>query len=199
MSGTFPTDPAPASVTLEGKQPTAVSFSESGKSQARIIGGHLWASKFSWSTMTRGMLSPIFAFVNQQRGRFGTFQIVLPNYAVPNGVWGGAVSVVGAHAAGSESIAMTGFNPNSSFVVKAGDIFKFASHSKVYMAIADENSIGNEATINIIPPLIQAVADTEAITFNDVPFTMSFDDDVILWKGSAPNMATISVDMTESL
>lgn len=200
MSGTFPTDPGPATVNLESNQPTAVDYAESGKSQSRIIGGHLWKAKFTWSKMTREMLAPIFAFANKQRGRFGSFQIVLPNYATPLGVATGSPLVVGAHLAGAESISIDGFTAATTGIMKANDILKFAGHSKVYMVDADADTDGAGAvTLLLTPPLIADIADNEVVTVNDVEFTMSFDDEIASWKGSAPNLATISADMTERL
>lgn len=200
MSGVFPTDPGPATVALSSNQPTAVDYAESGKSQSRIIGGHLWKAKLSWSRMLRETLSPIFAFATFQRGRLGSFQIVLPNYATPNGVGTGTPLVVGAHTAGDTSISTDGWTASQTGILKAGDVLKFANHAKVYMITSDTNSDGGSAsTLSITPPLIDDLVDNEAITVSDVEFTMSLDDDVVDWKGSAPNLATISVNMTESL
>jgi len=199
MSGTFPTDPAPATVTLNGLQPTIVRIAESGKRQSRIGGGHLWKAKFSWSRMTRDMLAPIFAFANLQRGRFGSFQIVLPNYAVPNGVATGSPQVL-AGTKGSTFAYTSGWTSNITGILKAGDVIKFANHSKVYMVNADVDSDGSgNGTVLVTPPLIESLVYGQVVTVNDVEFTMSLDDDVLDWKGSAPNMAIISLGMTESL
>lgn len=197
MSGTFPSDPSPATVELISKQPTDVSRAESGKRQARITGGHLWSAKFSWSRMTKDMLSPIFAFAARQKGRFGSFQIVLPNYATHRGDGTGSIKVYNAHSAGASSIVTDGWSGTT--VMKENDIVSFASHSKVYMLIIDLVQAGGFAAMNIEPPLIQDVPDNDVVTINGVEFTMSLDDDVIPWKGSAPNMAILTADMTESL
>ncbi len=200
MSGIFPTDPAPATATLDSNQPTAVDYSESAKRQSRILGGHLWLVKLSWSRMTRAMLAPIFSFANKQRGRFGEFTIVLPNYATPNGVGTGSPTIVGAHAAGVESLSVTAFTFSTTGILKDQDILSIAGHTKVYMCTADVNSDGAGATaIPITPPLIEALVGSEVVTVNDVAFTMSIDDDILSWKGSAPNMATVSLNLKESL
>ena len=200
MSGTFPSDPSPATVTLDSNQPTAVDYSESGKRQARILGGHLWKAKFSWSKMTRDMLAPIFAFALSQRGRLGSFQIVLPNYATPLGVATGTPLVVGIHTAGDEAVSVDGVTISTTGIMKANDVLTFSSHSKVYMMTADADSDATGAvTLSITPPLIEDLADNEVITVHDVEFTMSFDDDITSWKGSAPNLVTLTANMTEAL
>lgn len=194
MSGTFPTDPGPATVVLDSKQPAIVSRSVSGKRQARISGGHLWAAEFTWSRTPRALLAPIYAFVNAQKGGFGSFNIVLPNYATPNGSGSGS-PIAGSASVGATSISSSGWSGVGDYL-KQGDVLKFSSHDKVYMATKDVNS--GSTSIEFVPPLIAAVSGG-SITVNDVPFTMSLDGDVVRWKGSAPNLATVSLRMTEAL
>jgi hypothetical protein len=108
--------------------------------------------------------------------------------------------VVGVHAVGDDTISIDGFTASTTGIMKAGDVIKFASHSKVYMVTADGDSVaGGAVTLSIVPPLIDALADNEVVTVSNVQFTMSADDDVITWKGSAPNLASMSLNMTESL
>lgn len=194
MSGTFPTEPSPAAVDLSGDSAVTVSTSSSGKRQARKSAGHLWMAALSWSIMPRAALAPIFAFANAQDGSFDSFQIVLPNYATPLGTGAGS-PVSGSAAAGASSVSSSGWTGVGDYL-KAGDILKFANHSKVYMCTADVNS--GSLTVEFKPALIASVSGTSIIV-NNVPFTMSLDDDVLDWKGSAPNLAKISMKMKESL
>ena len=63
--------------------------------------------------------------------------------------------------------------------LKAGDYIKFASHNKVYMVVADVTADGsNEATLTIEPPLITALADDSAVTYDNVPFTVHLTSDI---------------------
>ena len=63
--------------------------------------------------------------------------------------------------------------------LKAGDFVKFASHNKVYMVVADATADGsNEATITIEPPLITALANDSAVTYDNVPFTVHLINDI---------------------
>ena len=198
MSGTFPSTISPISIDIESVQPTLVSTSDSGKRQARYAGGHLWSIALNFPLMRRFEFEPINAFIMSQQGSFESFQYVPPNKAAPLGEWGSAVSVVGAHSAGDSAITMDGFNPNSAAVVKAGDIFKFASHSKVYLVAEDENSIGNVATLNTVPPIIQNILDNDSVTFLNVPFTV-YVDDSHSYKTTAPNLSSYKVKLMESL
>ena len=194
MSGTFPTDPGPATVALDSNQPAIVDRSVSGQRQARLTGGHLWSAVITWTKARRDMLAPIYAFANKQIGGYGTFTIVLPNYADPVGTGAGS-PVAGSASAGATTISSSGWTGAGDYL-KAGDILKFSSHSKVYQSTKDVNS--GSTSIDFIPPLISAVSGG-AITVNNVPFTMSLDGDIVKWKGSAPNLATISLSMTEAI
>ena len=198
MSGTFPTSPAVSEIKIVSDQPIFNSLAESGKRQARYAGGHLWEMDLTFPVMTRAEFAPIDGFIMSQRGSAGSFQYVPPNKATPIGGWGSSVSVVGAQVAGISSMPMTGFNPNASAVVKAGDIFKFAGHSKVYMVVADADSTGNDATLNFEPLLVSSVADLELITFLNVPFTV-FVDDILEYKVSRQSFYTYTVKLKESL
>ena len=50
---------------------------------------------------------------------------------------------------------MDGFAGDGAGRFKAGDLIKFASHTKVYMIVEDVTSSSNASTVTIEPPLIQ--------------------------------------------
>jgi len=63
--------------------------------------------------------------------------------------------------------------------LKAGDYVKFASHTKVYMVVADVTADGsNEATLTIEPPLLTALTDDSVVTYDNVPFTVHLTNDM---------------------
>ena len=61
---------------------------------------------------------------------------------------------------------------------KAGDFIKFASHTKVYMVVADVQASSNASTVTIEPPLIATVADDSVVTYDNVPFTVYLTSDI---------------------
>jgi hypothetical protein len=62
-------------------------------------------------------------------------------------------------------VAIDGLTPSITGIIKRGDFFKFAGHSKVYQADADIDSNGSgQATLTFFPALLAAVADNEGIT-----------------------------------
>ena len=73
---------------------------------------------------------------------------------------------------------MDGFAGDGAGRLKAGDFIKFASHTKVYMVVADVTSSSNAATVTIEPPLIADITNDSAVTYDDVSFTVHLTGDV---------------------
>jgi hypothetical protein len=199
MSGTFPASPEIKTAQLSSTQPVLEDIAQSGKRQARIIAGHLWEMTCEFPPMTRAEFAPLFAFAISQRG--SAFQIVLPHLATPQGVATGTPLVDGVHAVGDTTIAIDGFTPSTTGIYKAGDIIKFSSHTKVYMATADADSAAGAglALIPIEPPLIYPLADNEAVIINNVTFTVAYKDGMQEFKTKNPSIYSYAIDLTEAI
>ena len=76
------------------------------------------------------------------------------------------------------------------FQLKRGD--KFSGHTKVYMVVSDVTPSSNAATVTIEPPIIEALANDEAVTYDDVPFTVYLTSNVQQYSLgiSASNLST---------
>jgi len=177
MSGSFPTTPTANAIKIKNNQTTIVSTSISGRRQARQLQNQRWEMTVSFPPMTRTNFAPIFAFINSQRGRKETFTYTPPIIDDALGTETGSVLVNGVHAVADTTIAMDAFAGDGAGRFKAGDYIKFASHDKVYMVVSDVTSSSNAATVTIEPPLITALADNEAVTYDSVPFTVALKND----------------------
>ena len=177
MSGAFPTTPTANAIKIKNNQTTIVSTSISGRRQARQLQNQRWEMTVSFPPMTRTNFAPIFAFINSQRGRKETFTYTPPIINDALGTETGSVLVNGVHAVADTTIAMDAFAGDGAGRFKAGDYIKFASHDKVYMVVSDVTSSSNAATVTIEPPLITALADNEAVTYDSVPFTVALKND----------------------
>ena len=118
------------------------------------------------------------AFIIKQRSGKENFTIIPPEIEDARGNETGTVLVNGVHAVGDTTIAMDAFAGNGDGRFKAGDFIKFASHTKVYMVVSDVTSSSNAATVTIEPPLITALADDSAVTYDNVPFTVFLTSDI---------------------
>ena len=197
MSGALPTVINPTTVTLRSVQPTRVSVSHSLKRQARSSNAQRWALSFGYQVMSRALLAPLYAFLLGQRGQADTFTTVLPGHTAPQGSWTGTPVVNGASQTGS-SINVSGFTASQTGIAKAGDLLKFAGHTKVYMVTADANSsVSGTATLSIQPALMQSPATNEAITSSNVPFTVARTSDSMDSGIQAGPLYSLSLDMIE--
>ncbi len=191
MSGTFPTSPAPSSISRTSFTPTLISVAHSLKRQTRTRGSQRWSFTLSYPALRRATLAPLEAFLAAQRGQYSTFLFVPPIFGSSSGTVSGSVTVNGAHAAGVSSIAITGLTGT----LKAGDFVKFDGHNKVYFLTADATS-----TLTIEPPLSDALTSGEAVTYTDVPVTCALASDTFGVTLNPGNLTEgFTVELVEAL
>jgi len=172
MSGQLPTSPVFNAMNFKDESNTLISISDSGRRFARKIDNQRWKFTCSYKNLTRAEFAPILAFITKQRGQKETFTVIPPTISDALGSETTTISVNGSHSAGDTTIAIDGFNADTAGSLKAGDFLKFASHTKVYMVVADVTPSSNAATVTIEPPLIEALANDSTVTYDDVPFTV---------------------------
>ncbi len=184
----FPISPIPSSIKITGISPTLTSVTHSLKRQARSRGGQRWLIEAGYPAMTRSQFAPLWAFVNAQQGQYNTFTFKPPIYKDSSGTATGSLLTNGASSAGDSSIPCDGLTGT----LKAGDFIKFAGHDKVYTLTTDATT-----TLAIEPPLMSAVADNEAVTYNDVPFTVAFADDKQIMSVGTNQLIGFSIKLVE--
>ena len=197
MSGAFPTSPEPNSIDISSTQTTFVSDTMNGRRQVRQIQDQRWQITASFPPMLRAKFNEVFAFVVSQRGVKGTFTFTPPIIDDALGTETGSVLVNGVHAVGDTTIAMDAFGADGAGRFKAGDFIKFAGHTKVYMVVADVTSSSNAATVTIEPPLTTALANNEAVTYDNVAFTVALVNDIQTIALGGDGFYRFEVDMIE--
>ena len=180
MSGAFPISTANfESLGIKSIQNTIISKSQSGKKLARQIDNQRFGFTARIITAKRSdVYGDLMAFIIKQRSGKENFTIIPPEIEDARGSETGSVLVNGVHAVGDTTIAMDAFAGDGAGRFKAGDFLKFASHDKVYMVVSDVTSSSNAATVTIEPPLITALADDSAVTYDNVPFTVHLTNDI---------------------
>jgi len=131
-------------------------------------------------------------FIMAQRGMAETFTIVLPEISSSSGSVSGTMLSSAAGSIGDTSIAVDGFTGT----LKAGDVFKFANHTKVYMATADRSGSGS---LSFQPALVSAISDNETVTYDDVPFTVRLNNDVQEYGIATDLSYSYEVDFIEAI
>jgi hypothetical protein len=195
MSGTYPATPKFASTNFKSVFYNVSSTTITGRTQVRNIGGQRFEFSAAYPALTRAEFAPVHAFIMAQQGMAESFSIVLPQISEKSGDAAGTVVADGAGAIGDTSVDVDG----ATGTFKAGDVIKFAGHSKVYMIVSDVTAAAGAATINIIPALREAVADNEAVIFDDVPFLVRLNDDVQEYSLGLASIVEYEVDMIEAL
>ncbi len=202
MSGTFPSSPAPRSATLGGIQPALVSRARSGKAQRRRKGSRIWTLEAEWPPLKPADWAPLYAFLMAQDGQYGTFQWVMPGWpgsgVASGGSWAGTPVVDGASQVGT-TLNIKGLTPSATGIAKAGDLFKLAGSTKVYMITADADADGaGKAALAIRGPLIASPADAETITHSSVPLTVALTEDAQKLAYGLKRYGTLSMSAVES-
>ena len=177
MSGAFPISTSKfQTLGIKSIQNTIVSKSLSGKKLSRQVDNQRFSFTARIITAKRSdVYGELMAFIMKQRSSKENFTIIPPEIEDARGNVSGTVLVNGSHAVADTTINIDGMTGT----LKAGDFVKFASHNKVYMVVADATADGsNEATITIEPPLITALTNDSAVTYDDVPFTVHLINDI---------------------
>ena len=201
MSGTYPYSPEFSSVDFKINTPTQTSETVNGRKLRAGFGTSFYTFAGKYASLTPGQVAPITAFIAEQYGMVESFQIVLPrisyNKAADYAQAVGNAKVKTAAAKGVYSVALKGLGVSKA-VMKAGDFFKFANHTKVYMCTNDltSNSSG-EATIYFSGKLTANVAVDEVLTITAVPFTVILDQEADEWTVGSGGMTNIEVSFRE--
>ena len=176
----------PETAEFRGFAPTRISTSHSLKRTARSRGAHRWYLKLHYGALNRDEWEEIVAFLDEQGGQEGKFTVVIPGKESPRGAISGAPQVDGAQAAGVGTIALKNLALSTNGILKRGDLLTFASHLKVYEVTRTANSDGaGKATVYINCPLMTAITNTSAVTWQNVTMQCALTSDTVprQWKG----------------
>ena len=198
MAGQFPTDPNFRSLNFKDNRPTLLNQTLSGKKQVRQIGSQYFSFTVAMPAMQQEKANEVFAFLQKQKGSFEDFTIAAPldNLGAAKGETD--IQVVGSHVSGDATIALDGFTASQTGALKAGDLVKFANHSKVYMVQNNIDADSNGAlTLQISPNLVTTLANNESVTVNKPSFTVYLENNEIMYSTDASGFYSISFDVRE--
>ena len=196
MAGTFPTDPNFRALQFKDNRPILLNQTLSGKKSARQIGAQYFSFTVQMPPVDQLKAQEIFAFLSKQKGGYENFDITAPLDNLGASKSETDILVNGVHAVSDNTIAMDGFSQTTG-ALKAGDLIKFANHSKVYMVESDVDASGGAATVNILPNLVADLADNEAVTMTKPTFKVYLTSDEIRYTTDASGFYRISFDVRE--
>lgn len=192
----LPSQLAIESVELKSNSPTILSEGRNLVTLTRAIPSHRWEATLKSVSLTSSESRAVYAWLNALGGRYGTFTAVLPDISTPKGVATGNPITSGANAIGTSTVSMSGFTASVVGQLKAGDLIKFANHSKVYQVTADASSNSSGvSSISFYPKLMKAVPSGTAVTVRDVPFLFRLDNDIQEYKLSVSNSGFVRLEL----
>jgi hypothetical protein len=169
----YPVDPSFESINFKTVTPTQVTGTMSGKVRRIGMGLSYYTWEVKYASLTRLQAGTVKGYLAQALGPQFSFEIILPRLSTSAlATQTASVPRTSATAAiGSTSCTLTNCGANAN-VLAAGDFFKFANHTKVYMCVAPctANGSGN-ATLFFSGPLLTAVPLSTNLTITAVPFT----------------------------
>jgi len=213
--------PGFASVQFSSNQPVAFSRTNSGRVTTRTIAGHNWRINISYNPMTREEFEPVYAFLQERRGRLKPFEIVLPQYDSPRTAItvtsGTKLTVDGAITAGATNFIVDNHSHASTGSLKVGDMFNFedsanSNHKKVYQVTRILNRAdyltGNQPPAAdgsshhriyyVTPPVEKSVADNSTLLTTNPVFRVVLTSDIMQYKLQTNNLYQFSLNLEEA-
>lgn len=205
LIGTWPSTIGFRTVDFESQTQTRITETQSGRTVRFSTATNKYTARIRYPFMSVAEFRPIQAFATRANGSLNSFDIVFPTISDTIGGYPNqTVYVSSAAAIGASSVTITS-DQVSSTILKAGDVVRFANHTKVYMVTTDISSDGaGVATLEIFPTLIQAIEDDSAggsvgVTVNQVPFRMFIDNDVQVYKHQLDGTVSYEFDLVEDI
>lgn len=195
----FPTTPSFESVNFTSNSPTQITNTMSGKLRRVSVGTTFYSWEVKYPQMSRLDAGTVKGFIAQAQGPQFSFEIILPRIsysALPNQT--ASVPRVGtAMSIGATSVQLTGCG-NTQQVLAAGDFFKFANHTKVYMCVSPcvSNSSG-VATLFFSGPAVSGAPTNTNVTITAVPFTAIFAEEAQEFEAGYGGITTMTLQMRE--
>ena len=199
--GNFPSSPGFSAANFKQNTITKRTQTSSGRQIRSTNASTLWSSTLVFPIMDQSEFRPIQAFIALSQGSLNEFDIVLPiiSQSRSENAEMSYSTVDGAHSAGDTTINISTALNNQN-VLKAGDVVRFANHTKVYMVTTDINTdSAGDAVLNIQPALVEALVDTESITTTNVPFRMVLSADEQEFNYRTDGLVSYEIDVEEVL
>ena len=199
--GFFPEQPGFSAVNFKASTVTKATTTASGRSIRASNSTTLWQGTLAFPVMSQEEFRPIQAFVASCQGPLNEFDIVVPTVSTSQSPAASTatVAVNGNHSAGDFTIDVT-TNKFSTTVLKAGDIIRFANHTKVYMVTSDATtSVAGDVNLSIVPALVESLSDSESVTVNNTPIRMILSNDTQEFNYRTDNLVAYEIDVEEVL
>jgi hypothetical protein len=196
MAGTYPLAVVGfETVNFKINTPTLVTETMVGKKRRVGMGLSFYSFSARYSNVTAYDMGEVIGFIAKQYGPLESFQITLPRISFTKSTNQTATTVTtsGAATTGQNSVGVSGVASGKE-LLKAGDYFKFANHSKVYMCVVDWTA---GQPLFFSGSLVADVPSGTQLTITAVPFTVILDNEVQEYSVGYGGVSTMTVDFRE--
>lgn len=202
MAGTLTNTISFQTIDFKINTPSLRTETLSGKSRRAIMGHQFYTFTVKYPSLTESQIRQLYAFLASQYGGYDEFDVVLPkiSYRKATGSFVATPQVSVAASAGSTAVQFSsGISDANKTILKAGDVFKFSGHSKVYMATQDITTNGfGDGTLVFSGALVAAVDITNTIIYDAVPFRVINTADVQELSMGYGGISQLSIDLRET-
>ena len=189
----FPTI-TPSSISLVSVNPTRIATTLNGIEQRASGTGQYYRITAEYSNLTQAQVRQIMGHMAGESGPLNSFTFQLPTYLGTITGSGASMGTVGTTPIGSSSVSLT-VGSGSSPYFKAGDLFKFANHNKVYQATADSTT----TSLVFKPPVRATVPTSTAITTTSLSMTVRYATDNQEFSINTDQYSSFSIEFIEVL
>mgnify|MGYP003325713454 FL=1 len=159
--------------------------------------------------MTRDEFDPLYAFLQERRGRLKPFEIVLPQYNAPRSTVTSTIAVDGAITAGATNFMVDGVSSGS---LRPGDMFNFtdsgnSNHKKVYQVTrvltSTDYLTGNQPTDSshrvyyVTPSIEKSVSNDSTLDYTPT-FRVIQTSDTLEYSLGTNNLYQFSLNLEEA-
>ena len=198
--GTWPSSVGFRTVDFKSISKTKITETLSGRKLRFSSAGTRFSATIRYPRMSVADFLPIQAIATQAQGPLNSFDIVLPTISDNSTAYGSATVTVDGNQSAGDSTIQVSTNQTSQTILKAGDVVRFASHTKVYMLTSDVTTDGaGDATLNITPSLFEDIVNNSTVTIDSVPFRMIMNNDLQVYKYGTDGYQSYEIDVVEEL
>lgn len=189
-----------SNMTMRSVNPTRVTTAINGIEQRSAIGSQYYTFVANFNNLNQADQRKLMAFIDEMRGPLTTFDLALPSYlGNSTGAFTGAITTAAGSSLGATTVTITSAAANGVTVLKAGDLIRFASHTKVYTVKTDVVAAAGNETVTLSQPLRAAVLTSTTVTHQSVSASVRFSQEIGEFSVGQDLYANFSIEFNEVL
>lgn len=165
-------------MVMRSFNPTRITTTINGIEQRSSIGAQYYGLTVNFQNLTQSEQRQLLGFIDEMAGPLTEFEITLPDYLGDStGTYSGTITTNGTASEGVSSVPVTTSASSGVTILKAGDLVRFAGHTKVYSVKSNiVTTSGGAATILLTQQLRSSVSGSTTVTHKNLTMNVRFAD-----------------------